>query len=66
MATFTHLSTQSPPQLLSIDQVAAWAAVNPMTVRKWIEAGHLKAVRLGDRLLRVPATELERLASHGT
>lgn len=40
-------------------QVAEQLAVSPRTVYLWIEDGRLPAIRLSDRVTRIPAEELE-------
>lgn len=51
------------PCLLTMRQAAGYLAVSYWTVRNWVEAGKLRAVRLpgGGRLLRIEITELDRL-----
>jgi len=59
------LDTQSSvlPRLLTLRQAAAYVQVSYWTVRAWVEAGALPAVRLpGDgRLLRIERQALDRL-----
>ncbi len=45
--------------LVSIGQAAAYANVHPMTLRRWVSAGRVRAYRLGPRTLRVDLHELE-------
>jgi excisionase family DNA binding protein len=45
-------------ELLTIDQVASLLQVNPQTVRNWIDAGKLPALRIGARRIRVQRGEL--------
>ena len=40
---------QRPDRLLGIREVAELFGVDISTVRRWDEAGHLRAVRVGDR-----------------
>ncbi|BDD83623.1 hypothetical protein TPB0596_33860 [Tsukamurella pulmonis] len=44
-----------------MEQVAEALGVSESTVRRLIAEGDLKAVRVGKRLLRIPASELDRL-----
>jgi len=66
------LDTQSSvlPALLTLKAAAAHLSVSYWTVRAWVDAGKLPAVRLpGDgRLVRVERVEVERLiaASRGS
>ncbi|MGV0636270.1 helix-turn-helix domain-containing protein [Mycolicibacillus trivialis] len=46
--------------MTSIRQVAEQLGVCEKTVRRWIAAGHIEAVRLGPRLIRVDADSVER------
>jgi excisionase family DNA binding protein len=45
--------------LLTVDEVAAQLRVNPQTVRNWIDAGKLPAVRVGDRRVRIHRPALD-------
>lgn len=49
------------PAWLSLDQAAEVCGVSTKTVRRWISAGILPAYRLGPRVLRVNARDLETL-----
>jgi len=53
-------------RFLDVGQTALALGVSGATVRRWVRAGHLKAAQPAGRegILRIPATELERLA-HG-
>jgi excisionase family DNA binding protein len=55
------------PVLLSVSEAAMRLGVSAPTVRSWIHAGALKAVRPGGEhgKLRVPVYELERLERGG-
>lgn len=46
---------------LSIIQAADKAHVHPMTIRRWIAEGRLKATRVGPRLIRISSDDLEKL-----
>lgn len=51
-----------PPRThITVTEAAEWLDVAPKTVRKWIAAGRLAAVRPGPRIIRIPVLELERL-----
>ncbi len=54
-------------RLLTDREVAAVLAVQPDTVRRWAACGALPSVRLGNRLLRFRAEEVERwIEEHAT
>jgi excisionase family DNA binding protein len=52
-----------PVRLVTMRQAAAYLAVSYWTIRHWVDAGKLRAIRLpGDgRLLRIELDELDRL-----
>lgn len=49
------------PKLLRISKAAHELGLHPFTVRKWIKAGKIQAIRVGNEA-RVPRSEIERLA----
>ena len=49
------------PKLLRISRAAHELGLHPFTVRKWIKAGKIQAIRVGNEA-RVPRSEIERLA----
>ncbi len=49
------------PKLLRISKAAHELGLHPFTVRKWIKAGKIHAIRVGNEA-RVPRSEIERLA----
>ena len=49
------------PKLLRISKAAHELGLHPVTVRKWIKAGKIQAIRVGNEA-RVPRSEIERLA----
>lgn len=55
------MATQTTNRYLTIDQTADAAGVTPKTVRRWIAAGILPAVRLGPRLVRIREDDLSAL-----
>ena len=60
----SQLDTQSTaPRLLTLRQAASYLQVSYWTVRSWVDAGRLPAVRLpGDgRLLRIERAALDKL-----
>lgn len=49
------------PKLLRVGKAAHELGLHPLTVRKWIKAGKIQAIRVGNEA-RVPRSEIERLA----
>jgi excisionase family DNA binding protein len=49
------------PKLLRVSRAAHELGLHPFTVRKWIRAGKIQAIRVGNEA-RVPRSEIERLA----
>jgi putative resolvase len=49
------------PKLLRVSRAAHELGWHPFTVRKWIKAGKIQAIRVGNEA-RVPRSEIERLA----
>ena len=49
------------PKLLRVSRAAHELGLHPLTVRKWIKAGKIRAIRVGNEA-RVPRSEIERLA----
>jgi excisionase family DNA binding protein len=54
-------SKADEPKLLRISRAAHELGLHPFTVRKWIKAGKIQAIRVGNEA-RVPRSEIERLA----
>ena len=50
-----------PRKLLSLQDAADRAGVNPKTIRRRIADGSLKGYRMGPRLIRVDLNELDAL-----
>ncbi|HET7385087.1 MAG TPA: helix-turn-helix domain-containing protein [Nocardioidaceae bacterium] len=48
-------------RLVSLPEAADILAVSPKTVRRYVAAGDLDAVRLGRRTIRIKAESLDRL-----
>jgi excisionase family DNA binding protein len=53
-----HIMTREPD--LSPDEVAKIRGVSGRTVRRWIAEGRLPAYRVGPRLIRIKAEDLEK------
>ncbi|MGA9492893.1 MAG: helix-turn-helix domain-containing protein [Mycobacterium sp.] len=49
------------PELVGLPEAAEYCDVNYRTIRRWISAGRLNAVRVGPRLLKVAVADLEAL-----
>lgn len=49
------------PQLVGLTEAADRCGVHYRTIRRWIAAGQLKAVRVGPRLLKVDAAQLDAM-----
>jgi excisionase family DNA binding protein len=49
------------PKLLRVSRAAHELGLYPVTVRKWIKAGKIQAIRVGKEA-RIPRAEIERLA----
>lgn len=48
------------PKLLRVSRAAYELGLHPLTVRKWIKAGKIAAIRVGNEA-RIPRSEIERL-----
>src|SRR5215472_5783928 len=48
------------PKLLRVSKAAYELGLHPLTVRKWITAGRIAAIRVGNEA-RIPRSEIERL-----
>ncbi|MHB1570799.1 MAG: helix-turn-helix domain-containing protein [Solirubrobacteraceae bacterium] len=59
MAIFKLVSS-SDPKLLTATQAAAALGASSQSIRNWIRAGRLRAVRVGNRFL-VPRSEVDRM-----
>ena len=54
-----------PQKLVSTTAGAAYADVSTRTIYRWIADGHLRAYRVGPRLLKIDLMDLERLVRSG-
>jgi excisionase family DNA binding protein len=57
---FSHSKESVMPNLMTIQEVAAFYKVAPRTVRNWIDEGRLEIVRLGPKLIRIEEEALYR------
>lgn len=53
--------TRARPEMISLNEAAARLGVNYRTIRRWIAAGRIDAVRVGPRLLKIDAAQLDRV-----
>ena len=51
-------------RLLSLEDAAGMCSVSIWTIRKWVNKGKIKSIKLGSRRL-IPKSELQRLTSEG-
>ena len=49
------------PNLIGLQEAAARCNVDPRTIRRWIAAGRINAYRVGPRLIKVDAAELDKV-----
>jgi excisionase family DNA binding protein len=54
-------NTTVPHRLLSVDEAAAYAGVNPRTIRRRIAEGDLVAHRIGRKLIRIELVEIHKM-----
>lgn len=54
-------TAKTPRRLISLTEAADALAVSTKTVRRYIAAGELDAVRLGRRTIRIKVESLDRL-----
>ncbi len=52
-------------EFLTVAEVAEILRVNPQTIRNWIDAGALPAVRVGQRRVRIRGEDLQTLLDRG-
>jgi excisionase family DNA binding protein len=52
-------------KLLTGAQVAEMLGLKPVTIRQWIAKRKLASVKVGDRAVRIPASEVEKLIERG-
>ena len=61
MSTSTARTAAAASPLLSIAEACAVYGVHRHTIRRWIAAGILPAVKVGPRLYRIRADDLSRI-----
>ena len=45
----THRSGKLADDMLTIEEVASWLRVHPITIRRWEKQNHLKSYRIGPK-----------------
>ena len=55
------MSATHTQQQLTIQQLAARWAVHPLTIRRRIKRGEIKALRFGTQIVRIELAEIERI-----
>lgn len=49
------------PELIGLPEAAERCGVHYRTIRRWIASGQLRAVRVGPRLLKIDAAQLDAI-----
>ena len=62
----TEKKPQSVQKSLTYKEFAALAGLSLPTVHRLAKRGELKTVKIGPRLVRIPAVEVERILNGGT
>nr|WP_082966254.1 helix-turn-helix domain-containing protein [Mycolicibacter sinensis] len=57
----TNRRERRHPELIGLTEAAERCGVHYRTIRRWIASGQLKAVRVGPRLLKVDAAQLDAM-----
>ncbi len=52
-------------KLLTGAQVAEMLGLKPVTIRQWIAKGKIGSVKIGDRAVRIPVSEIQKLIERG-
>ncbi|WP_373234863.1 excisionase family DNA-binding protein [Mycobacterium marinum] len=61
MSSAINRRERRQPELIGLQEAASRCDVDYRTIRRWIAAGRLNAVRVGPRLLKVDPADLEAL-----
>jgi excisionase family DNA binding protein len=56
-----RIGIAAPARALTVREAAERLAVDPKTIRRLIQTGELRAIRVGSRLLRVPSSDVDAL-----
>jgi len=54
-------TSTSPRRYLTLSDAAEWLSLDEKTLRRWISQGRLTAYRVGPKLLRLDAAEVENM-----
>ncbi|GAA1953292.1 hypothetical protein GCM10009798_10580 [Nocardioides panacihumi] len=49
------------PRVVSLAQAATMLSVSTRTVRRYVDSGHLEAIRIGTKTLRIRVESLQRM-----
>ena len=60
------MKSRETVQLLRVDEAAALLNMRPNTIRDWLRQRKILKVRIGERSIRIPREEVERLIAEGT
>ncbi len=60
------MESRETVQLLRVDEAAALLNMRPNTIRDWLRQRKISKVRIGERSIRIPRKEVERLIAEGT
>jgi excisionase family DNA binding protein len=66
LITVPVVPTPTSDTFLTVHEVAELLKLNQQTVRNWIDAGSLPAVRVGSRRVRIKRSDLDRFIAAGT
>ncbi len=59
------MTDPSDETYLTVAEVAAILKLNQQTIRNWIDAGQLPAIRVGQRRVRIKRSDFDRLVQRG-
>ena len=52
-------------RLLRVEEFAAALSVKPSAIRRWLLERRVSSVKVGRKLIRIPASEIDRLVEAG-
>jgi excisionase family DNA binding protein len=55
------MTTLPQKELLRPDEVARYFDVHKSTVYRWIDEGKLQAVKIGDKIIRIPLKSMKKM-----